>query len=237
MKKTLGRFFTNSLLTIFSLLVCLTIFEIILRFLPHTEFRYERYLYRIHPKLGFVLNPNFTGKTVMHEFMYHSKINRHGLREDIEYDYNKPQGIYRMIFLGDSFVYGCVEKKNSFEDIFERSIKEKGNNKIEVINLSAPGYGTYHELILLDEFGLRYDPDKAVLFFFWNDIEDNILEKNLATVISGYRIRTAGKSPTLLFQTKTILKANLLAYRFFSERTKQFFNKLKPKNINNPSQV
>lgn len=196
----------------------LFIFELVLRILPHEGYCDEPYLYKYHRQLGFILNPGVVRKTNFREFTYVSRINSKGLREDLEYEYKKPAGTYRMIFLGDSYTYACTDKEYSFEDIFEKRYRTKYNDKIEVINISAPGYGTYHESVILKEEGLKYRPDKVVLFFFWNDIEDNILGKNLATVMFGHRIRTAGTERGASFRIKTFLKIHFLSYRFISEK-------------------
>lgn len=205
----------------------LFIFELVLRILPHEGYCDEPYLYKYHRQLGFILNPGVVRKTNFREFTYVSRINSKGLREDLEYEYKKPFDVYRMIFLGDSYTYACTDKENSFEDIFEKYYRRKYSDKIEVINISAPGYGTYHESVLLKEEGLKYHPDKVILFFFWNDVEDNILGKNLATVMFGHRIRTAGMERGLSFKIKTFLKIHLLSYRFLSEKFEALKERMK----------
>ena len=66
-----------------------------------------------------------------------------------------------------------VALEESFHRQLEMRLTEAGS-AVEVINLAVGGFGTLQELLVLQEEGLRYEPDLVVLgFYFGNDLVDN----------------------------------------------------------------
>lgn len=101
------------------------------------------------------------------------KINSDGLR-DKEYSIKRNKA-YRIIFLGDSFTFGWgVEQKLTFENIIEEKL-----NPTEIINFGIGNYNTEQEVNLFLEKGLKYSPDKVVVFYFINDAEPIPLKSRL----------------------------------------------------------
>lgn len=95
-------------------------------------------------------------------------INSDGLR-DKEYPIAR-SNMRRIIFLGDSLTFGWgVEQLNSFESILERRLNTW--SPVEVLNFGTGNYNTEQEVNLFLEKGLKYQPDKVVLFYFINDAE------------------------------------------------------------------
>ena len=72
-------------------------------------------------------------------------INSKGLR-DREHSYDKPPGVFRIVVIGDSFVFGAggVDPAHRFTDILQNSAKN-----LEVINMGVPGYGADQEYLYL----------------------------------------------------------------------------------------
>lgn len=95
-------------------------------------------------------------------------INSDGMR-DKEYPVQKDNK-YRIIFLGDSLTLGWGVVK---EDTFEQILEEKLNSRYptEIINFGIGNYNTVQEVNLFIEKGIKYQPDKVVLFYFVNDAE------------------------------------------------------------------
>jgi len=95
-------------------------------------------------------------------------INSDGMR-DKEYPVEKGDA-YRIIFLGDSLTFGWGVQE---EDTFATLIEDKLNSSspTEVINFGIGNYNTEQEVNLFIDKGLKYDPDKVVLFYFINDAE------------------------------------------------------------------
>ncbi len=94
---------------------------------------------------------------------------------DEEHHYKKLPGIYRIVFLGDSFTEAVnVLREKIFPEILEKELNKIHRDKIEIINLGKSGFGTAHEYLALKEYGLKFSPDLVVLnFFIGNDIENN----------------------------------------------------------------
>jgi hypothetical protein len=102
-------------------------------------------------------------------------VNSHGWR-DRERSLTKPEGVYRVLVLGDSFMAGMqVDNDEIFASVLEDRLARMGMpRRVEVINLGVPSYGTDQELLSLREFGIAYQPDLVLLAFYGqNDISDN----------------------------------------------------------------
>lgn len=98
------------------------------------------------------------------------RINSKGLR-DQEYEYKKPDGIKRVVVLGDSFTWGYgVEEYERFTEVLEDTLLENW----QVINLGNPAYGNDQELLIFENEGVKYNPDLVVVAFYMNDIMDNL---------------------------------------------------------------
>ena len=96
------------------------------------------------------------------------QINSDGLR-DREYS-SEPSDAYRIIFLGDSLTFGWgVQRKDTFEYRLEERLNEA--SKVEILNFGIGNYNTQQELGLFVKKGLKYHPDKVVVFYFINDAE------------------------------------------------------------------
>ena len=77
---------------------------------------------------------------------------------------------YRIIFLGDSITFGWgVEEKDSFKQILETEINKQ--YPVEIINFGTGNYNTEQEVNFFLEKGLKYNPEKVVVFYFINDAE------------------------------------------------------------------
>jgi lysophospholipase L1-like esterase len=100
---------------------------------------------------------------------YFVSINSKGWR-DAERSYDKAPGVYRIVAIGDSFVFGAggVEAGKRFSDILEKS----GKN-VEVINMGVPGYGADQEYQTLEDDALKYNPDLVLLCAFYNDFSES----------------------------------------------------------------
>lgn len=129
------------------------------------------HFYQYDEMLGWVPKPNAEGIYAMSDSKTQIEINSKGIR-DKSYDYKKPEGIKRIVVLGDSFTWGYgVEEKNIFTEILEDELFKN----IQVINMGVSGYGSDQELLFLEEEGIMYNPDLVVVaFYVGNDITNNI---------------------------------------------------------------
>ncbi|MFZ1745542.1 MAG: hypothetical protein WAU17_06455, partial [Nitrospirales bacterium] len=99
-------------------------------------------------------------------------VNEDGLRNH-KFSLALPADRERVTILGDSFVFG--EALNDGEHLTDQ-LQKLGAGKFEFINVSAPGYGTGQEILLIKELvehGYQIG-NKLILAFFTNDILDNL---------------------------------------------------------------
>ena len=163
----------NLLAILIIFLVLLAICEGLIRVYLHYNTVYDiemtRYAMNVkedseNPKIGHVHKPGST----MELMDVNVLINSDGLRDR---DYPVERGsAYRIIFLGDSLTFGWgVEQENTFQYILEDEISKA--TPTEIINFGTGNYNTEQEVNLFFEKGVKYGPDKVVLFYFINDAE------------------------------------------------------------------
>lgn len=87
----------------------------------------------------------------------------------------KPDGIYRIVFSGDSNTFGWgVAEEDTFVARVERGLNERarppGTKRFECVNLSALAYNTVQEAALLRSKGMMAEPDVMCIVFCMNDV-------------------------------------------------------------------
>ncbi len=76
----------------------------------------------------------------------------------------------RILFLGDSLTFGWgVEEQDTFKDLLESKLNAIA--PAEIINTAAGNYNVEQETHLFLDKGLKYHPDKVVLFYCIRDAE------------------------------------------------------------------
>lgn len=101
-------------------------------------------------------------------------INEQGFRDTEDYRYEKPDGLFRIISLGDSHTQGYEVRQNkTFSEILERALRARGVDA-EVLNTGVSGFSTAEQLAFLEAEGIKYRPDAVVLGFYANDFDDNV---------------------------------------------------------------
>jgi hypothetical protein len=116
-------------------------------------------------------------------------INSKGLR-DKEHSYDKLPGVFRIVVLGDSIVFGAggVMASDRFTDIMERS-----TSKIEVVNMGMPAFGTDQEYLYLQTEGLKYHPDLVIFCTSSSDFGEAFSTIGTNGRPKGYFSQTAGR--------------------------------------------
>ena len=116
------------------------------------------------PQLGWRSRPGQAGRFQTEFFDVYVSINSRGLR-DHESPLAKPDGVRRVLVIGDSFAWGFgVEQEEIFSALLEGAIPAT-----EVINGAVSGYSSDQALLWLREEGLRYGPDVVVYSLSGND--------------------------------------------------------------------
>ena len=169
------------LLVLFSTFITLAICEIGLRLSGH---KYSGSTFTADSLLGWSLRPG-AGAWEADEGVAWTRINSHGYR-DHERTLSKPQVVYRVAVLGDSYTEARqVAMDEMFTSLAEEELNRRhcrGQRKVEVLNFGIPGYGTGQELILLRERVWKFSPDMIVLqFYSGNDIFNNHRALNISS--------------------------------------------------------
>ena len=102
----------------------------------------------------------------------HYQVNSLGFRGP-ELPLNKPADESRIMWLGDSLVFGIgVNNDQTMPAVVERIANESSKDKhYRVLNMGVPSYNTEQELIQFETVGLPMQPDAVLLLFAPNDIE------------------------------------------------------------------
>lgn len=125
-----------------------------------------------NPRILYELRPNseiiFTGQYAKLSPTT-IKISSNGIR-DYQYMPEKPQGVYRIVILGDSVAFGWgVELEHTFAKYLERFLQERRIGRFEVINFGVPGYNLAQEIATLEYKCLDYHPDLIIFCIEEND--------------------------------------------------------------------
>lgn len=164
--------------------------------------------------------------------------NSFGLRSP-ETTLEKPQGVYRILFLGDSFTYGYgVEEKDSFPRLVEEKLNGlfEGKPRVEVINGGLPGFSPILEYLYLKNEGFRFNPDLVILEFDLTDFSNDFTysagaiydENGIPTAVppvataSAKPVAVEEVSPTSQSEPQTMQKSQLLP--FLPSNIKKFFH-------------
>lgn len=109
----------------------------------------------------------YFGPTKSIEYLHNSE----GWRDE-EHEIKKPSGTFRILGLGDSYLWGegvkradiCLTKLGPLLSDAAEGLT------IETINTGYPGLDTITERNVFYFYGRRYDPDLVILFFVPNDV-------------------------------------------------------------------
>ena len=108
------------------------------------------------------------GNTIAHR---HNSI---GWR-DVEHTLDKPVGVFRILGLGDSYLWGQGVKR---EDIcltkLADHLRESGPEAIETINAGLTAFNTENQRDQLIAKGLAFDPDLVIVHYVLNDVEQDL---------------------------------------------------------------
>ena len=117
------------------------------------------------PELRYELTPGTGG----HFFGCDVSINQGGFRDD-EYALAKPEGVSRIIALGDSITFGTGLGVDETWSSYLRLHVGKRAPGTQVLNMGVGGYDTVQEVRFLERTGLAYDPDYVILGYCVNDL-------------------------------------------------------------------
>jgi len=106
----------------------------------------------------------------------------------------KPDGVTRMLFLGDSYLAGAGLE--SLDERFPVLLGERLGDEVEVAVLASTGWGTDQEFLAYIQKGRAWQPDVVVLVFCANN--------DLANILSNVHGRRARKPYFVLDQDQEL---------------------------------
>lgn len=140
-------------------------------------------------RIVFELRPGVRGKFLGRDLY----INSLGMR-DVERSREKPPGVFRILGLGDSHMFGwAVDRDETFLAVLERLLHERfPGRRFEVMNLAVPGYNTVQETETFVRRVGELDPDLVIVNYVHNDMDlPNFLAErpNLWTLRKSYLLQ------------------------------------------------
>jgi lysophospholipase L1-like esterase len=125
------------------------------------------------------------------------EINAKGLRGP-ELDYEKPAGVRRILYLGDSVTFGfkLASHAQTFPYLAEPILERGIGGEIETINAGVGGYSPWQQRRFLETEGIRYDPDLVVLCFVLNDVVEKFELARFGGSGRGYQLAHTARSWT-----------------------------------------
>ncbi len=105
-------------------------------------------------------------------FALNTSLNSLGCR-DKEWAVEKPPGVRRIAFVGDSFTYGwgIARVADRFPDLVQARFDARVPGTVEILNVAKPGWNTGDELQPIKDMIERYSVDEVTLCYVPNDIE------------------------------------------------------------------
>jgi len=130
-----------------------------------------------HKSYNHTVTPNFAQTIVSRSdpnLKWELRINSQELREDEDIKIPKPENVYRVLMVGDSFIFGSNVKPipSAVEDALNNSFGSS-NLRFEVINCGIPSYSPILHLARLKIQYLSFDPDAIIYIPDLTDVYDD----------------------------------------------------------------
>ena len=180
------KFLGNVLLMFCSFLLALVLFEFGLRmFAPQVINCKINYEWRADdPVLPYVPKPNYHGKMVLKDqFSADLTTNAQGFRATKDIPVARTPGVHRLLFLGDSFVFGWgVNDNEVLSSVVEKELSGASDAKpVEVINAAVYGFDIVQYFEMFNRV-IKYAPDVLFLgFTLENDFNITPLQTDVTT--------------------------------------------------------
>lgn len=194
----LSRAFKSALpplgLLLASLLISLLAAEVLARlFFPHAPAAVQASKILVHEasdnlKLLYKPSPGMANQA----YGVWNRINSAGFR-DREFDRQKPAAVKRIVFLGDSVVYGYgIESEGTIPKQLEKIFRENGQ-PVEVLNFGVSGYETEQSVEFFKTAALAFQPDLVIVGYTLNDSIYASMELDFFHDQLGRRVRVERK--------------------------------------------
>ena len=124
------------------------------------------------PFTGYRLKPNSTG---YFQQRIPARVNKNGHRDELV-SVEKPDGVFRILVLGDSFTVGAnVVQDNTYAEVLETLLTRSNTSTVEVINTGVGGWQPFQYAQYYEHYGWKFSPDLILVgFFVGNDTYDKM---------------------------------------------------------------
>jgi hypothetical protein len=160
MQRRLRRYGIHICLILFGLFLGLLLSEAGVRLLfPHTrDHVIPGGLFDLDSELGWVLRPDIQRRHRSRYFDVSYAINALGFRDGAR-DMSKPDQQYRILFYGDSQIFGWgIARGQRFSNRLEQQ-----HPPLEAWNLGVPGYGLDQQVLAYEQAGHHFQADEIIL--------------------------------------------------------------------------
>ena len=127
--------------------------------------------------------------------------------EDYDVAKTKPEGVYRVFYVGDSTTQGVVAPEHKMVELVDRELNRRAKGKdssIEVINTGTSSYSFLLYYLLIKTRLLDYDPDLVVINIDMTDaVNDYVYRQTAVTDESGDVIAVRPPQEDFSFQYYT----------------------------------
>lgn len=117
-------------------------------------------------------------------------VNQRGFRGPV-LPYQKPSGVARIVYLGDSVTFGyrVARWEDTYPFVLEAQIESGDSISIETVNLAVEGYSQWQQALVLADEGDRYQPDLVVVGFVLNDVTEMFYLARFGGPDEGFQLR------------------------------------------------
>lgn len=163
--------------------------------------------------LGWVCNQQgllkFSNRELNEKQIYY-RINKNGFRDSLDFDDLEDTANKRLLFLGDSFLFGVY---NSEDFVITNMMKEK-HPKDDFLNLGVPGYGIDQMYLSYLAFSKKIKPNVVLLVY----IDDDIFR-----IQEAYRVTEGMNKPSFGLEKDKLVKRIMYDKNIFSEFCERSF--------------
>ncbi len=158
--------------------------------------------------LNHVWKPNETrmvGEFVTKGIQPYKKVtNAQGWLAPYNFSQTKPEGTFRIVYMGDSFTEGTCEDKDSLPSIVQRELKLPNIATVEVMNTGTSSYSPTLYYLLLKTKILDFAPDLIVINVDMSDVfDDSIYRATLEVDAQGEPVACRPGHPALATHRRT----------------------------------
>lgn len=171
-------------------------------------YRGQAVVVQTDPVLNHTWLPNATLYTSNYESRgvppYTRRINGQGWLSSYDFAHEKSPGVYRVAYVGDSFVEGTCPEDDAVPTIVGKQLTPRGFSSVEVINTGTGSYAPTLYYLLLKTKLLAFQPDLVVINVDMTDVfDDSIYRHTLQRSATGELIGCAPGHPALATHRRT----------------------------------